>query len=129
MPISKMTKSAYGHWLYKVFNITATTLTVTPDHFGGIIFNSADVLTATLPAPIPAFRGAWVKFFNVDDSITIDVTGGDTLVVHNEVDGDSIVTTTASHIVGNGYTALCSGTKWLISCHPADEGVTQTVVD
>jgi len=129
MPISSKTKSVYGHWPYKVFDIEDTTLTVTPDHFGGIIFNSADVLTATLPAPLPEFRGCWVKFFNVDDSITIDVAGGDTIVAHNEVDADSIVTTTASHIVGNGYTALCTGTKWLVSTHPADEGVTQTLVD
>jgi hypothetical protein len=128
MPITSKTKSVFGHWPFKVFDITDTALTVTPDHFGSVIFNSADVLAATLPTPIPAFNGAWVKFLNVDDTITIDCATADLLVVFNDATADSIETTTASHIVGNAYTALCTGAKWLIRCHPADEGVTQTIV-
>jgi len=128
MPISQKQKSAFGHWRFKVVDITDAALTVTPDHFGCIITNSADALAATLPTPIPAFRGAWVKFYQIDDAITIDCATDDLLVVHNDNEADSIVNATASHIVGDAYTALCSGSKWLIRCHPADEGITRTIV-
>ena len=127
MPISQKQKSAYGHWRYKVTAETGATRTVTPLDFGSIIYND-EALAATLPTPQASFRGAWVKFYTVADAaITLDCATADKLVVFNDATGSSIVNATAAHLIGDGYTALCDGSKWLISCHPGDEGITRTV--
>jgi hypothetical protein len=127
MPISGNTKSAFGHWRYKVVDETGATRAITPSDFGCIITND-EALTATLPTPIAAFRGAWVKFYTkADAAITLDCATADKLVVFNDATGSSIVNATAAHLIGDAYTALCNGSKWLISCHPGDEGITRTV--
>jgi hypothetical protein len=127
MPISGKTKSAYGHWLYKVVAETGATRTITPSDFGCIIYND-EALAATLPTPITAFAGAWVKFYTVADAaITLDCATADKLVVFNDATGSSIVNSTAAHLIGDAYTATCDGSKWLITCHPGDEGITRTI--
>lgn len=127
MPISQKQKSAYGHWRYKVVAETGATRTITPHDFGCIIYND-EALAATLPTPQESFRGAWVKFYTVADAaITLDCATASKLIVFNNAAASSLVNATAAHLIGDAYTALCDGSKWMIFCHPGDEGITRTV--
>lgn len=128
MPITSKTKSVYGHWPYKVKDEAGAARTITEADFGCIITNSGGALAATLPAPIAAFTGCWVKFYTIaDGGVTIDATGGNNLIVHNDATATSTVNSTASHQIGDALQATCTGDKWFITCFPPDEGITRTV--
>lgn len=126
MPIRNKNYTRYGHDVAVFVAEAGATRTITVDDFGKTI-TGAGALTATLPAPIPLFRGCWVKFYQVvAGDLVIDVTGGDTIIADNDAAADSVTFGANSLEIGNSVKMLCDGSKWLTICNFSDE--TTTVV-
>lgn len=125
MPIRSKTKSKFGHWTYPFADEAGATRTITQDDFGKIITNSGGALTATLPTASPAFRGAWVKFYQVAaGDLVIDCATADTIIADNDAAADSVTFGLDTFEIGTGVTMVCNGSKWLTRCHFSDETTT-----
>jgi hypothetical protein len=128
MPNFAPTSYKFGCALQLPKAVTGTTYTVTPEDFGKVITNrgAAGNLALTLPAPSAAFTGCSVRVFCVAAG-TVTIACTSLLIVENNAAATSIAFSTASEIIGNAVTAVCTGSKWFIELHLANTASTHTI--
>jgi hypothetical protein len=110
-----------------VYAETGSTVTLSKKHWGALVTNrGGGALTVTIPAASSANAGAFVDLFQVvDGAFVLSTTTG--LVLLNNAAASTLTSSEASEMIGNGYTIVSDGTKWLVYRHPAAEAVTDVV--
>jgi hypothetical protein len=95
------------------------TVAVDGSDFGKVFTNrgASGTITFTLPTPSAGIAGGYVDFFTVAaQTIAVDCTMADLLVVHADATADSITTAAT---IGQHIKAICDGTGWLIISDPS----------
>lgn len=112
-----------------VFAVTASSLTITKTHFGGLVTNrGGGALTLTFPAPGTSNAGAFVDVVQVAaGDLVITTAGGTELNLLDNAAATSLTAGTDNEEIGNAFCVMSDGTKWLVYRYQAAEAVTDVV--
>lgn len=104
--------------------LIASTTLVYPFHAPGTLFTNrgaTGAVTATLPTPNDALRGAWYEFrVHANQSLIVAAAAANTLVAPGDIAADNVGFQIGSKKIGRGLIVKCDGTQWFATPQSAD---------
>lgn len=95
-------------------DISAASLTVT-EAMAGTMFIATGATAKNFTLPATPKRGLAYQFYNSGNgNLTITAGTPDTLIILNDDAADSVSLSTAGELIGNSFTVIGNGTKWMV---------------